>query len=1370
MGDAPAPKPKGRRGSTGGVASARSNGGSGARSLKATSDGRNSTKSRSRAVGNGGRDADGTDGELLTGCLMNGALSDLLAQLDTKPVSKNPGGPDGIILDNSLGGGEEKGESLLSGGPSDGQTRASDTQRPNAQPPSGKGGGVLASSGLRDVIRQIAAEYEGEGDNDMLTNGVQQTVKDELRRVHRAATRETGKLLEDLCNDDANINLDSVMTKSVHVAQRLLHSDKVTVFLYDKTSDQLWSRWGSGLPKDILNGKARPIRMRANQGLAGHAYSTQQPLNIPDAYESNLFNKAIDRDTGYTTKSVLVVPLFTRPRKSAGDSNKKKLLGVIQFINKLYGDEEAQASNPQASSTDDDLMLDETETMTIEQPMLSLDGISQYEADEIKVDHRGTKLMVTSFSRSDEQKAIGFVEAAGRAINWVTNREDNADERSMRGSIERPNRRGSTTNYMSNASTLLDFFKTPTDKVQGEKNDAAHRIQRWVRPMLHAEMEEKKRIKMLERKFNFTTQKTASANAAEMRRKTRFNSKPQSGRSTQASRDAALYDLPSDTQDNRYALIPENVLQGRASFDALVVRKSGSEDLIQRPSMSDDDRSEVTWHRRTPSPSPSDEAERDTIGQTLASITQAAPVPTTVADAIDAAVASQAVIQKAAEEEAERLAEEARVAAAAKAAEEALKANAIKDAEKAAAVEAARKNRELRRWSSIQRLEVEQVTAMRDLGRRRSSIAQHLTGNDLQAMRNMTAQEHNPDMAENDDVSSSSSSSSDDDDDPAPDVSPDASPSTARTTDVVASPEATPPTPPMAENNNQLRRGSSTRRGSSFGAGRKASVGGGGALLPGLYVTERRASVERAAIPGTTNAERRSSRRTSTASAMQIANAVAERRASAEIKAPQTRDVPDFSASIVADLLAAGSIEELKDAVRGVFDQVKMESDINTGAGNPRCEAAADKIQMLWLRHLLEIRLEMRSRLNAVVRIQHALRPTIHRLMEHRAIRIAHARGVNAVTRLQARVRAHHLRSTMRTTFFRRGVAFIPSHLPALCRLLVPTLDLDACDTRERLKVHTSLSPRRFVARSHGATISLTRGAFAGGRDKKRFSALRKPIKALWQESENGSYTTGVGGSVSIQPIPPPTGGYMQFPRIAPATSHGSPRLQTFSPATNTMRSPSTCPAPDAKAGLDESSLHSGPTLSVQMPLCPTSPPLEQTRASKGSKLELNPMPSVSVDEDTATEAPTVAIDTVATAAATAVAMRAVANADSTIVLKPSKQMAGFQDMAPFDLMNWHARRSAVAAVRRILRVEQNTHPEAFDADDWHTHDMNDRIFRRHARRRGEAERIAASSVQQLRILPFRDEARRHAGTPAGPAPTTLRPHASRGRRLVRAK
>jgi len=74
---------------------------------------------------------------------------------------------------------------------------------------------------------------------------------------------------------------------------------------------------------------AREIRIPFGVGVAGATAQTRQIINVPDAYEDSRFNSAIDKASGFRTKSLLAIPII------ADDDT---LVGVVEVMNKKDGE------------------------------------------------------------------------------------------------------------------------------------------------------------------------------------------------------------------------------------------------------------------------------------------------------------------------------------------------------------------------------------------------------------------------------------------------------------------------------------------------------------------------------------------------------------------------------------------------------------------------------------------------------------------------------------------------------------------------------------------------------------------------------------------------------------------------------------------------------------------------------------------------------------------------------------------------------------------------------------------------------------------------------------------------------------------------
>ena len=70
--------------------------------------------------------------------------------------------------------------------------------------------------------------------------------------------------------------------------------------------------------------------MPARKGLAGACVATARPVSVADAYDDTRFSREFDKTSGFTTRSVLCMPVCTL---SSGGS----VVAVIQMINKHDG-------------------------------------------------------------------------------------------------------------------------------------------------------------------------------------------------------------------------------------------------------------------------------------------------------------------------------------------------------------------------------------------------------------------------------------------------------------------------------------------------------------------------------------------------------------------------------------------------------------------------------------------------------------------------------------------------------------------------------------------------------------------------------------------------------------------------------------------------------------------------------------------------------------------------------------------------------------------------------------------------------------------------------------------------------------------------
>ena len=117
-------------------------------------------------------------------------------------------------------------------------------------------------------------------------------------------------------------HLDDLLQVIMDKTTEVIDADRSSLFLYDESSNELWSKIAQKL------GKIKEIRFAVGVGIAGEVAKTRNGINIKDAYNDPRFNPEFDKQTGYHTRSILCIPII---------SINGNLVGVIQVLNKKGG-------------------------------------------------------------------------------------------------------------------------------------------------------------------------------------------------------------------------------------------------------------------------------------------------------------------------------------------------------------------------------------------------------------------------------------------------------------------------------------------------------------------------------------------------------------------------------------------------------------------------------------------------------------------------------------------------------------------------------------------------------------------------------------------------------------------------------------------------------------------------------------------------------------------------------------------------------------------------------------------------------------------------------------------------------------------------
>ncbi len=117
----------------------------------------------------------------------------------------------------------------------------------------------------------------------------------------------------------SRVAIDELLRTITKETKKALSADRCTIFLYDEETGDLWSKVAIGIEEH------QEIRIPSNSGLAGYVFQTGETINLENAYNDSRFNKNVDEQFNYTSKSMLCIPL---------ESLNGKRIGVYQVLNK----------------------------------------------------------------------------------------------------------------------------------------------------------------------------------------------------------------------------------------------------------------------------------------------------------------------------------------------------------------------------------------------------------------------------------------------------------------------------------------------------------------------------------------------------------------------------------------------------------------------------------------------------------------------------------------------------------------------------------------------------------------------------------------------------------------------------------------------------------------------------------------------------------------------------------------------------------------------------------------------------------------------------------------------------------------------------
>ena len=104
----------------------------------------------------------------------------------------------------------------------------------------------------------------------------------------------------------SSLNMDEILVTILKRLSELITAKNWTLYLVDPGRRELRFEVVVGLDRDLIG----DVRINVGEGIAGQAALTGEPILIPDrVHDDPRFNRLVDELTGFTTRSLICLPL-----------------------------------------------------------------------------------------------------------------------------------------------------------------------------------------------------------------------------------------------------------------------------------------------------------------------------------------------------------------------------------------------------------------------------------------------------------------------------------------------------------------------------------------------------------------------------------------------------------------------------------------------------------------------------------------------------------------------------------------------------------------------------------------------------------------------------------------------------------------------------------------------------------------------------------------------------------------------------------------------------------------------------------------------------------------------------------------------------
>ena len=157
----------------------------------------------------------------------------------------------------------------------------------------------------------------------MMGHNDRMTMNKEILRILEKKVENLKVLIEVSAIISSTLDFNELMTLVMEKAKSVMHAEACSILLYNRETHKLefdLALSAEETVSDILKGK---VTLDMGQGVAGWVAENQAPLIIKDAKTDSRFYPEADRLTGFSTRSLMAVPLVGR----------SGLIGVAEILN-----------------------------------------------------------------------------------------------------------------------------------------------------------------------------------------------------------------------------------------------------------------------------------------------------------------------------------------------------------------------------------------------------------------------------------------------------------------------------------------------------------------------------------------------------------------------------------------------------------------------------------------------------------------------------------------------------------------------------------------------------------------------------------------------------------------------------------------------------------------------------------------------------------------------------------------------------------------------------------------------------------------------------------------------------------------------------